>query len=77
LTYFVTGATGFIGRHLVQELLSNREGEVFALVRESSQERLAELAAGWADGERVTPVVGDLAQQRLGVDEAWIEAHRG
>jgi NAD(P)-dependent dehydrogenase (short-subunit alcohol dehydrogenase family) len=77
LTYFVTGATGFIGRHLVQELLSNREGEVFALVREGSQERLAELAEGWAGGARVTPVVGDLAEPRLGVDEAWIEEHRG
>jgi NAD(P)-dependent dehydrogenase (short-subunit alcohol dehydrogenase family) len=77
LTYFVTGATGFIGRHLVQELLSNREGEIFALVRDGSQERLAELAEGWAGGERVTPVVGDLTQQRLGVDEAWIEEHRG
>jgi NAD(P)-dependent dehydrogenase (short-subunit alcohol dehydrogenase family) len=77
LTYFVTGATGFIGRHLVQELLANREGEVFALVRESSQERLAQLAAGWEGGERVTPVVGDLTQQRLGVQESWIDEHRG
>jgi thioester reductase-like protein len=66
LTYFVTGATGFIGRHLVQELLSNREGDVFALVREGSQERLAELAEGWAGGTRVTPVVGDLTQTRGG-----------
>jgi len=37
LSYFVTGATGFIGRHLVQELLRNREGEVF--VRDSDVEQ--------------------------------------
>jgi NAD(P)-dependent dehydrogenase (short-subunit alcohol dehydrogenase family) len=77
LTYFVTGATGFIGRHLVQELLANREGEVFALVREGSRERLAQLAEGWDGGERVTPVVGDLTQQRLGVPESWVDEHRG
>jgi NAD(P)-dependent dehydrogenase (short-subunit alcohol dehydrogenase family) len=77
MTYFVTGATGFIGRHLVQELLRNREGEVFALVREGSRERLAELIEGWDGGERVTAVVGDLTKPRLGVDEAWIDEHRG
>ncbi|HEY7619006.1 MAG TPA: SDR family oxidoreductase [Solirubrobacteraceae bacterium] len=77
MTYFVTGATGFIGRHLVQELLSNREGEVYALVREGSQERLAELIKRWDGGDRVTPVVGDLTQVRLGVDQAWIDEHRG
>jgi NAD(P)-dependent dehydrogenase (short-subunit alcohol dehydrogenase family) len=77
LTYFVTGATGFIGRHLVQELLRNREGEIFALVRESSRERLTELAESWDGGERVTPVVGDLAQPRLGVDDTWVDEHRG
>jgi NAD(P)-dependent dehydrogenase (short-subunit alcohol dehydrogenase family) len=77
LTYFVTGATGFIGRHLVQELLRNREGEIFVLVRERSRERLAELVERWDGGDRVTPVVGDLAQPRLGVDEAWIDEHRG
>jgi NAD(P)-dependent dehydrogenase (short-subunit alcohol dehydrogenase family) len=77
LRYFVTGATGFIGRHLVQELLRNREGEIFVLVRESSKERLETLIEGWEGGERVTPVIGDLTQERLGVDEAWIEEHRG
>ncbi|MEA2279056.1 MAG: hypothetical protein QOC78_4016 [Solirubrobacteraceae bacterium] len=77
MTYFVTGATGFIGRHLVQELLSNREGEVFVLVREGSRERLAELIERWDGSERVTPVVGDLTGERLGVDPAWIDEHRG
>src|SRR5215470_1371896 len=77
MTYFVTGATGFIGRHLVEDLLRNREGEIYALVREGSQERLAELVERWDGGDRVTPVVGDLTEERLGVDQAWIDEHRG
>ncbi|HEX6696347.1 MAG TPA: SDR family oxidoreductase [Solirubrobacteraceae bacterium] len=77
MSYFVTGATGFIGRHLVQELLRNREGEIFALVRDGSQERLAQLAEDWEGGERVTPVVGDLARERLGVGQSWIDERGG
>src|SRR4051812_26058410 len=77
MTYFVTGATGFIGRHLVAELLRNREGEVYALVREGSRERLAEIVEGWAGGDRVTPVIGDLTQPHLGIEQAWIDEQRG
>jgi NAD(P)-dependent dehydrogenase (short-subunit alcohol dehydrogenase family) len=77
MTYFVTGATGFIGRHLVEDLLSNREGRIHVLVREGSQERLAELIERWLGGDRVTPVVGDLTEERLGVDQAWIDEHQG
>ena len=32
MSYFVTGATGFIGRNLVERLLQ-REGTIYALVR--------------------------------------------
>ena len=67
--YFVTGATGFIGRHLV-ELLLEREGTIYVLVREGSRGRLEELINRWdAEEGRIVPVVGDLSQRRLGVDE--------
>ncbi len=76
MSYFVTGATGFLGRHLVQELLERREGEVFVLVREGSRGRLDVLRRGWAS-DRVVPVVGDLGEPGLGVDEDWVAAHTG
>ena len=76
MSYFVTGATGFIGRHLVEELLDHREGTVFALVRQGSLPRLETMIELW-DTDRVVPVVGDLGADRLGVDEAWVTEHRG
>jgi NAD(P)-dependent dehydrogenase (short-subunit alcohol dehydrogenase family) len=77
LSYFVTGATGFIGRHLVEELLRNRDGDVHVLVREDSREKLDALLDRWPHPERVKPVVGDLGQPRLGVGEQWVDEHRG
>ena len=54
--YFVTGATGFIGRNLV-ELLLEREGTIYVLVREGSKGRLQELRNRWGvDEDRI---VGD------------------
>jgi len=76
MSYFVTGATGFIGRHLVEELLDHREGAIFVLVRESSLPRLEKMIEIW-DTDRVVPVVGDLGAERLGVDDAWVDDHRG
>ena len=72
MSYFLTGATGFIGRHLVERLLA-RDGEIYVLVREASQDRLSALIEGWgSEAEaRVQPVLGDLSEPRLGVsDEA-------
>ena len=77
VSYFVTGATGFIGRNLVQRLLQ-REGTVYALVRAGSRGRLEELRTSWgADGARVVPVAGDLSQLGLGVSEEDLLTLRG
>jgi NAD(P)-dependent dehydrogenase (short-subunit alcohol dehydrogenase family) len=66
MSYFVTGATGFIGRNLVERLLE-RDGTIYVLVREGSRGRLEELKSRWGAGEdRIVPVIGDLSQERLG-----------
>jgi NAD(P)-dependent dehydrogenase (short-subunit alcohol dehydrogenase family) len=75
-TYFVTGATGFIGRHLVERLLT-REGEIHVLVREGSTDKLDALVERLGGGDRIHPVVGDLSEPFLGVDEATRERLRG
>ncbi|HUR52099.1 MAG TPA: SDR family oxidoreductase [Mycobacteriales bacterium] len=68
MTYFVTGATGFIGKRLMERLLE-REGTIRVLVREQSRDKVAAL---WP-GDRVVPVVGDLASPLLGVDPAALD----
>src|SRR5918994_1579726 len=68
LNYFVTGATGFIGRHLVAELLK-REGSIHALVREGSRGKLDALIQRLgAEKGRIVPVTGDLSKSALGVE---------
>jgi thioester reductase-like protein len=76
MTYFVTGATGFIGRHLVERLLE-REGDIYVLVREGSRERLHRLVARWDAGDRIKPVVGDLGRPRLGLCDEDVAALTG
>ena len=68
MNYFITGATGFIGRHLLEELLK-REGTIYALVREGSRGRLDELIERLGAGERIKPVPGDLSKDGLGVED--------
>ena len=66
MAYFVTGATGFIGRRLVEQLLDKRQGKVYVLVRENSKARLEDLIERWSmvvgpsAADRVQPVIGDL-----------------
>ena len=64
----MTGATGFIGRHLVAELLK-REGTIYVLVREGSRGKIDALAENLrADEGRIVPVAGDLSKPALGVE---------
>jgi NAD(P)-dependent dehydrogenase (short-subunit alcohol dehydrogenase family) len=77
MAYFVTGATGFIGRHLVEQLLANRTGDIFVTVRQGSLDRLDLLRRQWRDDGRVVPVIADLTAARLGVDDDWIAAQAG
>jgi NAD(P)-dependent dehydrogenase (short-subunit alcohol dehydrogenase family) len=75
--YFVTGATGFIGRFLVEQLLE-REETIYVLVREGSRGRLEELRSQWgAPQGRIVPVVGDLGEKRLGISDEDMERLRG
>src|SRR3954452_17427008 len=76
MTYFVTGATGFIGRHLVERLLE-RDGDIHVLVREGSQDKLNALIERWGHADRIKPVVGDLQQPRLGVSDEQIAELKG
>ena len=72
MTYFVTGATGFIGRFLVHALLRRGRSTVYVLVRPRSIGKLDELHEFWGKQslKRVVPIKGDLAQPQLGVSKA-------
>jgi len=83
MSYFVTGATGFIGRRLVERLLEKRQGKVYVLVRGGSRERLEDLIERWgvvcgpSAAKRVQPVIGDLRRPLLGVEQDRVEELRG
>ena len=68
MQYFITGATGFIGKRLVAKLLQREGSRIFFLILESERERLPALYEYWGcDESRASPVVGDLTQEMLGI----------
>ena len=79
MTYFVTGATGFIGRFLVQALLRRGKGTVYVLVRPKSIGKLDELREFWGkeSAKRVVAIKGDLGQPKLGVGKADLARLKG
>jgi NAD(P)-dependent dehydrogenase (short-subunit alcohol dehydrogenase family) len=77
MAYFVTGATGFIGRYLVENLLK-RGKPVYALVRKGSQKKLDALRKTLGASEKMLVAVqGDLGAKNLGVSAADLKQLKG
>lgn len=76
--YFVTGATGFIGKRLVRKLLQRKGAVVHFLIRRESEDKVAQLRAFWdATPARAVPVFGDLTQKKLGVSAEDVKKLKG
>ena len=77
MAYFVTGATGFIGRFLLAQLLE-REGTIYALCRASSLDKLDDLRERLgADEDRIVPVIGDLSGPARRLPQEEVERLNG
>jgi thioester reductase-like protein/short-subunit dehydrogenase len=71
MRYVVTGGTGFIGRRVIDRILSrHHDAQVWVLVRRESLARFERLAASW--GDRAKPLVGDLTAEDLGLSAATV-----
>lgn len=79
-TFFLTGATGFLGAYLVKDILERENTKLITHIRgvkgiNSAKERLTRSLKGyglWQDSwaDRVSCVLGDLSKPRLGLDDA-------
>jgi NAD(P)-dependent dehydrogenase (short-subunit alcohol dehydrogenase family) len=80
--YFVTGATGFIGKRLVKTLLARRGATVHFLLRAGSEGKLTALYDYWGLSDKSTkaramPVLGDLTSKKLGVATDIMKTMKG
>lgn len=87
---FLTGVTGFVGSHLLEELLLNTCAKIYCLVRASSNENateriketFAKFKLTWLSeyDHRVVSIVGDLSLPQFGMhinDYTFITEHIG
>lgn len=76
---FLTGATGFVGIHLLQELLDTTTADIYCLVRAQDEFHAMEkidkcfiqfhISQNHEQRSRIIPVLGDLAVPSLGLSE--------
>jgi amino acid adenylation domain-containing protein/thioester reductase-like protein len=83
---FLTGATGFLGAFLLDELLKETSANIYCLVRASNfEEGQQKIQANleryllWNHeiASRIIPVIGDLSQPLLGLTEAEFQTLAG
>jgi thioester reductase-like protein len=67
---FLTGFPGFIGRRLVARLLEEDSGLRVAALVEPRMAETARTVAGQLDADRIEVIEGDIAERRLGLDDA-------
>ena len=66
MNYLVTGATGFIGKFLLEHLLARDEAKVYVVVRESSREKFEDIAERYGDiKKRLHILTGDITTPGL------------
>lgn len=70
MNFLITGATGFIGRYLVKELLARPDARVVILVRSPESAQLKALIQWWDSPDRIEVLPGDIALADCGVNEA-------
>ncbi len=81
----LTGATGFLGAHLVRALIEAGETRIFCLLRDGSRNRLLQILSGYFGEDWVRQnqnylevVAGNIVEDRLGLSsekEFWL-AHQ-
>lgn len=80
---FLTGATGFLGAFLLDELLQQTQADIYCLVRAANTEEAKQKLRGtlesyliWDESQssRIIPVVGDLSQPLLGLSQGQFTA---
>jgi NAD(P)-dependent dehydrogenase (short-subunit alcohol dehydrogenase family) len=78
MQYFVTGATGFIGKRLVKKLLERKGSVVHFLIRKESEDKIAGLREYWGStAARTVPVFGDLTSKKLGASAEDVKKLKG